>query len=62
MLGTSGELFIKSLISLIKITLLPRLLETRQGKPADNNRPGKNHFFVNSEILEMHIWQKKCVN
>ena len=25
-------------------------------------RLGKNHFFVNSEILGIQFWRKKCVN
>ena len=27
-----------------------------------DGRPGKKHFFVNSEILGIQIWRKKLVN
>ena len=29
---------------------------------AGGSRLGKKHFFVNSEILGIQVWWKKCVN
>ena len=37
-------------------------LEVQELEMLELDRPGKKHFFVNSEILGILIWQKKPVS